>query len=275
MSGVPVTYGIMASHEPRSFRRDDASSHRGTRRCRRALGHPRRRRRGQGAAGGGRARDRLRGGRARLPHPDAHRRRPPPPPASTPRTTTTRRRPACPSCARPSPTRPRRDSGLSVEPGQVLVTNGGKQAVAHAFAVLCDPGDEVLILAPYWTTYPESVALAGGTPVIVETDGGQRLPGDHRGPDGGADPAHQGAPLRLAVQPDRRRLPARRGRGDRPLGARAGPVGRDRRDLRAPRLRLGRAPLDAGRRPRAGRPVPGRERRGQDLRHDRLARWGG
>ena len=63
----------------------------------------------------------------------------------------------------------RRDSGLSVEPSQVLVTNGGKQAVAHAFAVLCDPGDEVLILAPYWTTYPESVALAGGTPVIVET----------------------------------------------------------------------------------------------------------
>ncbi|HXQ18763.1 MAG TPA: pyridoxal phosphate-dependent aminotransferase [Acidimicrobiales bacterium] len=64
----------------------------------------------------------------------------------------------------------RRDSGLSVEPAQVLVTNGGKQAVAHAFAVLCDPGDEVLVLAPYWTTYPESVALAGGTPVIVGTE---------------------------------------------------------------------------------------------------------
>jgi aspartate aminotransferase len=63
-----------------------------------------------------------------------------------------------------------RDSGFSVEPSQVIVTNGGKQAVAHAFAVLCDPGDEVLILAPYWTTYPESVALAGGTPVIVETE---------------------------------------------------------------------------------------------------------
>jgi aspartate aminotransferase len=63
----------------------------------------------------------------------------------------------------------RRDSGYSVEPAQVLVTNGGKQAVAHAFSVLCDPGDEVLILAPYWTTYPESVALAGGTPVFVET----------------------------------------------------------------------------------------------------------
>ena len=63
----------------------------------------------------------------------------------------------------------RRDSGLEVEASQVLVTNGGKQAVANAFAVLCDPGDEVLVLAPYWTTYPESIALAGGVPVVVET----------------------------------------------------------------------------------------------------------
>jgi aspartate aminotransferase len=63
-----------------------------------------------------------------------------------------------------------RDSGLTVAASQVLVTNGGKQAVANAFAVLCDPGDEVLVLAPYWTTYPESIALAGGTPVIVSSD---------------------------------------------------------------------------------------------------------
>jgi aspartate/methionine/tyrosine aminotransferase len=52
----------------------------------------------------------------------------------------------------------------------VLVTNGGKQAIANAFAALLDPGDEVLIPAPYWTTYPESVALAGGVPVIIPTD---------------------------------------------------------------------------------------------------------
>jgi aspartate aminotransferase len=64
----------------------------------------------------------------------------------------------------------KRDSGLSVKPSQVLVTNGGKQAVANAFAVLCDPGDEVIVLAPYWTTYPESIALAGGTPVFVSSD---------------------------------------------------------------------------------------------------------
>jgi len=63
-----------------------------------------------------------------------------------------------------------RDSGLVVTPAQVLVTNGGKQAVANAFAVLCDPGDEVIVLAPYWTTYPEAIRLAGGTPVFVNSD---------------------------------------------------------------------------------------------------------
>jgi aspartate/methionine/tyrosine aminotransferase len=64
----------------------------------------------------------------------------------------------------------KRDSGFEVTASQVLVTNGGKQAVANAFAVLCDPGDEVIVLAPYWTTYPESIALGGGTPVIVPSD---------------------------------------------------------------------------------------------------------
>ena len=63
-----------------------------------------------------------------------------------------------------------RDSGFEVAASQVLVTNGGKQAVAEAFAVLCDPGDEILVLAPFWTTYPESIALAGGTPVVVSSD---------------------------------------------------------------------------------------------------------
>jgi aspartate/methionine/tyrosine aminotransferase len=63
-----------------------------------------------------------------------------------------------------------RDSGYHVEAGQVLVTNGGKQAVYQAFAALLDPGDEVLLPAPYWTTYPESIKLAGGVPVPVLTD---------------------------------------------------------------------------------------------------------
>jgi aspartate aminotransferase len=60
-----------------------------------------------------------------------------------------------------------RDSGVSLEPGQVLVTNGGKQAVYNTFATLLDPGDEVIVPTPYWTTYPESIRLAGGVPVEV------------------------------------------------------------------------------------------------------------
>ena len=63
-----------------------------------------------------------------------------------------------------------RDSGYRVSPSQVVVTNGGKQAVYEAFATLIDPGDEVLMPAPYWTTYPEAISLAGGTPVPVMTD---------------------------------------------------------------------------------------------------------
>ena len=61
----------------------------------------------------------------------------------------------------------RRDSGYEVAPEQVLVTNGGKQAVYQAFATLLDPGDEVLLPTPYWTTYPEAIRLAGGEPVDV------------------------------------------------------------------------------------------------------------
>jgi aspartate aminotransferase len=63
-----------------------------------------------------------------------------------------------------------RDSGLNVEPSQVLVTNGGKQAVFEAFASLLDPGDEVLLPTPYWTTYPEVITLTGAIAVPVVTD---------------------------------------------------------------------------------------------------------
>src|SRR5487761_1364259 len=63
-----------------------------------------------------------------------------------------------------------RDSGYQVTADQVLVTNGGKQAVYQTFAALLDDGDEALLPAPYWTTYPEAIALAGGVPVIVPTD---------------------------------------------------------------------------------------------------------
>ena len=64
----------------------------------------------------------------------------------------------------------RRDSGLEVQPGQVVVTNGGKQAIYEAFATMLDPGDEVIVPAPYWTTYPEAIQLAGGVAVPVLAD---------------------------------------------------------------------------------------------------------
>ena len=63
-----------------------------------------------------------------------------------------------------------RDSHLVITPDQVLVTNGGKQAVYQAFATIINPGDEVILPAPYWTTYPECIKLAGGVSVEVFAD---------------------------------------------------------------------------------------------------------
>jgi aspartate/methionine/tyrosine aminotransferase len=60
-----------------------------------------------------------------------------------------------------------RDSGLAVDASQIIVTNGGKQAVYQAFQAVVNPGDEVLLPAPYWTTYPEAIRLADGVPVEV------------------------------------------------------------------------------------------------------------
>ena len=70
-----------------------------------------------------------------------------------------------------------RDSGLDVDPARVLVTNGAKHAVAATFQTLLNPGDEVLLPAPYWTTYPETVALVGGRTTVLPTDeaGGFRV----------------------------------------------------------------------------------------------------
>jgi len=70
-----------------------------------------------------------------------------------------------------------RDSGYAVEPSQVLVTNGGKHAVYNCFEALLNPGEEVLLPTPYWTTYPEPIALAGGVtvPLITTAEGGFRV----------------------------------------------------------------------------------------------------
>src|SRR5689334_14107411 len=64
----------------------------------------------------------------------------------------------------------KRDSGFDAKAGQVLVTNGGKHAVYASILTIVDEGDEVLLPAPYWTTYPEPIRLAGGTPVVLMTD---------------------------------------------------------------------------------------------------------
>lgn len=63
-----------------------------------------------------------------------------------------------------------RDSGVEVAASNVIITNGGKQAVYQSFATLLDPGDEAIIPAPYWVTYPEAIKLAGGIPVAIPTD---------------------------------------------------------------------------------------------------------
>ena len=64
----------------------------------------------------------------------------------------------------------RRDTGLDLEPNQVLITNGGKHAVYTALVSVVGEGDEVILPAPYWTTYPEAIGLADGTTVVVDTD---------------------------------------------------------------------------------------------------------
>ena len=71
----------------------------------------------------------------------------------------------------------RRDSGLDVDPSNVLITNGGKHAVYNAIAAVVDAGDEVLLPTPYWTTYPEPVALSGGVavPVVAGAESGFRV----------------------------------------------------------------------------------------------------
>jgi aspartate/methionine/tyrosine aminotransferase len=65
-----------------------------------------------------------------------------------------------------------RDSGYGIDPSQVVITNGGKHAVYATMQVLLDPGDEVLLPAPYWVTYPHAARLAGGVPVAIPTDVG-------------------------------------------------------------------------------------------------------
>ncbi len=125
----------------------------------------------------------------------------------------------------------RRDSGYAVEPSQVLVTNGGKQAVYESFATLLDPGDEVLLPAPYWTTYPEAIRLAGGVPCRGARRRDAGLPGQRPAARGRSYRPYEGAVVLLPVQPDRVGVQPRPGTADRAVGVRARGVGRHGRDL--------------------------------------------
>ena len=96
--------------------------------------------------------------------------------------------------------------GLEYAPAQVVVSNGAKHSLHNVFTALCNPGDEVIIPAPYWVSYAELVKLTGAKPVIVETpeagrfqiDAGKTAVRDHA--------AHDDLAALLAEQSDRQRL---------------------------------------------------------------------
>ena len=161
--------------------------------------------------------------------------------------------------------------GLSYAPGQVVVANGAKHALHNAFTVLLDPGDEVIIPAPYWVSYAELVKLTGAVPVIVATrqeDNFKLTPAQLRQAATGQD---EDVALVQSVESDRQHVLAGGTRRAGRRGGREEPAGGGRRDLRAAGLR--RASL---RQLRHGAAGPGRadgpgQRRQQDLRDDRLA----
>ena len=164
-----------------------------------------------------------------------------------------------------------RDSGLEVAPSAVIVTNGGKQAVYQSIQTLVGEGDEVIIPSPYWVTYPEVVKLAGGTPVAVFAGADQDYRVTVEQLEAARTPAHQGAAVRLTVEPDRIRLLPRGDPRHRRVGARARRLGRDGRDLPEPRLRRGARGLDRRGGAGARRADRARQRRREDVRDDRMA----
>ena len=165
-----------------------------------------------------------------------------------------------------------RENRLDYRPEQVIVSTGGKQVLFNALLATINPGDEVIVPAPYWVSYPDMVALAGGTPVVVEGRARAALQDHAGGPRRRDHPAHEVADLQLAVEPDRRRLfPRRAARAHRrPRRAPAG-LGDDRRHVRAHRLPALRLRHPGRGRAAALRPHAHRQRRLQGLRDDRLA----
>ena len=240
----------------------------------RRVGHAGRRRQGQGTAGPGRERDRLRGRRTRLPDAGAHRRggRRRLPGPEEPPLHAGRRPPRAEGGDRPQDQarqrlRRRRVAGPGHQRRQARRVHGLRRALrsrrrGHLPGAVLDhlPGGD----RPRRRSAEDH-----------RHHGGDRLPGHRRAARGGLHAPHEGAPLRQPRQPVGRGVPARAGGGDRPLGGRARRLGDHRRDLRAPDVRSPRVRLDADAGAGRGRPVHRRERRRQDVRHDRAGGSGG
>ena len=130
-----------------------------------------------------------------------------------------------------------RENGLTYKPNQIIVGTGGKQVLYNALMATINPGDEVIIPAPYWVSYPEMVALAGGEPVPVVCPRRERLQAAAGGAGQGDHAEDQVGHPQLAVEPDGRGLYARRTEGDhRRAGEASACLGHDRRYVRASRL---------------------------------------
>ena len=131
----------------------------------------------------------------------------------------------------------KRENGLDYKPSQITVGAGGKQVLYNAFMATLNPGDEVIIPAPYWVSYPDMVLLAGGSRWRSVTTHGQRLQDDAAAARARDHAEDQMVSAQLAVEPDRRRLYARRTEGAH-RGAEEAPARacHDRRHVRAPGL---------------------------------------
>ena len=132
----------------------------------------------------------------------------------------------------------KRDHGLDYKPSQTVVTSGGKQIIFNAMLATLNPGDEVIVPAPYWVSYPEMVLFGDGTPVIVQCPEFEGLQAAARGSRARDHAQDQVADHELAQQPDRRRLYPRRPAGAVRRAAASSPrLGADRRHVREAGLR--------------------------------------
>ena len=126
----------------------------------------------------------------------------------------------------------KRENGLDYKASQITVGTGGKQVLYNAFMATLNPGDEVIIPAPYWVSYPDMVLLAGGEPVVVVDHDGERLQDDGAAARARDHAEDKVGAAELAVEPERRRVYARRVEGaDRCAGEASARSRDDRRHV--------------------------------------------